>query len=177
MGGTPPPGFQTGLRCRLERELDDHRLLVGRSPAPRSTRGWRGIRMPDARAKRRRRRRQEQLEAADLEMVSGFAVETHMVAGASIGSVAALVLAYMLWPENSYIFTPQVMGMTLGGGALGAFIMGCRKILSATWRLEPLPMAHARCEGPGCRGSPAAQCWSSRWPWQPSFSPIDPCRS
>ncbi len=87
--------------------------------------------MPDARAKRRRRRRrrQEQLEAADLEMVSGFAVETHMVAGASIGSVAALVLAYMLWPENSYIFTPQVMGMTLGGGALGAFIMGCRKIL------------------------------------------------
>ena len=84
--------------------------------------------MPDARAKRRRRRRQEQLEAADLEMVSGFAVETHMVAGASIGSVAALVLAYMLWPENSYIFTPQVMGMTLGGGALGAFIMGCRKI-------------------------------------------------
>ena len=58
--------------------------------------------MPDARAKRRRRRRQEQLEAADLEMVSGFAVETHMVAGASIGSVAALVLAYMLWPELDF---------------------------------------------------------------------------
>ena len=61
--------------------------------------------MSDARAKRRRQRRQEQLEAADFVKVSGFAVKTHMVAGASIGSVAALVLAYMLWLENSCVFT------------------------------------------------------------------------
>ena len=86
--------------------------------------------MPDARAKRRRQRRQEQLEAADLEKVSGFAVKTNMVTGAAIGGVAALVLANVLWPENSYIFTPKEIAMTLGGGALGAFIMGCRKMLS-----------------------------------------------
>ena len=85
--------------------------------------------MPDARAKRRRQRRQEQLEAADLEKVSGFAVKTHMVTGAAIGGVAALVLANVRWPEKSYVLTPQETAMTLGGGALGAFIMGCRKIL------------------------------------------------
>ena len=86
--------------------------------------------MPDARAKRRRQRRQDQQKAEDLEKVSGFAVKTHMVMGAAIGGVAALVLANMLWPVDSYVFTPKEMAMTLGGSVLGAFIMGCRKILS-----------------------------------------------
>ena len=48
--------------------------------------------MPDARAKRRRQRRQDQQKAEDLEKVSGFAVKTHMVTGAAIGGVTALVL-------------------------------------------------------------------------------------
>ena len=86
--------------------------------------------MPDVRAKRRRQRLQDQQEAADLEKVSGFAVKTHMVTGAAIGGVAALVLANMLWPVDSYVFTPKEMAMTLGGSVLGSFIMGCRKILS-----------------------------------------------
>ena len=179
MGGTPPPGFQGGVCLRLgwiRGRLSPPGVIPGNSPAPRSTRGSRGIRMPDARAKRRRQRRQEQLEAADLEKVSGFAVKTNMVTGAAIGGVAALVLANVLWPENSYIFTPKEIAMTLGGGALGAFIMGCRKMLSNLAVGAPAdgPRALRRARMQGIAG---AQCWASRWPWQPSFSPTAPCRS
>ena len=99
--------------------------------------------MPDARARRRRKQRRDQQEVADVEKISGFAVKTHMVTGAAIGGVAALVLANVLWPENSYVLTPQETAMTLGGGALGAFIMGCRKILG---NLEADAPAEARRE-------------------------------